>query len=137
MYKKAFREKLRFNVGQGNWSAEALFEISMANLKKVVEVTHNQLKELSKVASEEDDLAFLEAETPAENKELELAKLRFEIAKDVYVTRRNERNAASEDAKKAAEIKHLEEILARKKETELENLSAEELEKKINALRAK
>jgi hypothetical protein len=135
MYKKAFREKLRFNIGQGVWSTEALFEISMSNLKKVVEVTHKQLKELSK--AEDDDLAFLESEVPTENKELELAKLRFEIAKDVYVTRRDERTAASEDAKNAAEIKHLEEVLARRKEQELENLSSEELEKKIAALREK
>lgn len=135
MYKKAFREKLRFNIGQGVWSTEALFEISMSSLKKVVEVTHKQLKELSK--AEDDDLAFLESEVPTENKELELAKLRFEIAKDVYVTRRDERTAASEDAKNAAEIKHLEEVLARRKEQELENLSSEELEKKIAALREK
>ena len=135
MYKKAFREKLRFNIGQGVWSTEALFEISMSSLKKVVEVTHKQLKELSK--AEDDDLAFLESEVPTENKELELAKLRFEIAKDVYVTRRDERTAASEDAKNAAEIKKLEEVLARCKEQELENLSSEELEKKIAALREK
>lgn len=135
MYKKAFREKLRFNIGQGVWSTEALFEISMSSLKKVVEVTHKQLKELSK--AEDDDLAFLESEVPTENKELELAKLRFEIAKDVYVTRRDERTAASEDAKNAAEIKKLEEVLARRKEQELENLSSEELEKKIAALREK
>ena len=135
MYKKAFREKLRFNIGQGVWSTEALFEISMSSLKKVVEVTHKQLKELSK--AEDDDLAFLESEVPTENKELELAKLRFEIAKDVYVTRRDERTAASEDAKTAAEIKKLEEVLARRKEQELENLSSEELEKKIAALREK
>ena len=136
MYKKAFREKLRFNIGQGVWSTEALFEISMSSLKKVVEVTHKQLKELSQ-ANDDDDLAFLESETPVENKELDLAKLRFEIAKDVYVTRRDERTAASEDAKNAAEIKHLEEVLARRKEQELENLSSEELEKKIAALREK
>ena len=135
MYKKAFREKLRFNIGQGVWSTEALFEISMSSLTKVVEVTHKQLKELSK--AEDDDLAFLESEVPTENKELELAKLRFEIAKDVYVTRRDERTAASEDAKNAAEIKKLEEVLARRKEQELENLSSEELEKKIAALREK
>lgn len=135
MYKKAFREKLRFNIGQGVWSTEALFEISMSSLKKVVEVAHKQLKELSK--AEDDDLAFLESEVPTENKELELAKLRFEIAKDVYVTRRDERTAASEDAKNAAEIKKLEEVLARRKEQELENLSSEELEKKIAALREK
>ena len=135
MYKKAFREKLRFNIGQGVWSTEALFEISMSSLKKVVEVTHKQLKELSK--AEDDDLAFLESEVPTENKELELAKLRFEIPKDVYVTRRDERTAASEDAKNAAEIKKLEEVLARRKEQELENLSSEELEKKIAALREK
>ena len=108
----------------------------MNSLKKVVEVTHKQLKELSQ-ANDDDDLAFLESETPVENKELDLAKLRFEIAKDVYVTRRDERTAASEDAKNAAEIKHLEEVLARRKEQELENLSSEELEKKIAALREK
>ena len=135
MYKKATRLKLRFNVGNGPLTVDQLWDINMNSLKKVVEVTHKQLKELSK--AEDDDLAFLESEVPTENKELELAKLRFEIAKDVYVTRRDERTAASEDAKNAAEIKHLEEVLARRKEQELENLSSEELEKKIAALREK
>ena len=136
MYKKATRLKLRFNVGNGPLTVDQLWDINMNSLKKVVEVTHKQLKELSQ-ANDDDDLAFLESETPIENKELDLAKLRFEIAKDVYVTRRDERTAASEDAKTAAEIQHLEEVLARRKEQELENLSSEELEKKIAALREK
>ena len=58
MYKKATRLKLRFNVGNGPLTVDQLWDINMNSLKKVVEVTHKQLKELSQ-ANDDDDLAFL------------------------------------------------------------------------------
>lgn len=61
-------------------------------------------------------------------------KLRFDILKDVFITRKDEAKDAAADVKKKEELSHLREILRDKKEEELKKLSAEELEERIKKL---
>ena len=133
MYKKASRMKLGFPSKFGVLQVNQLWDVKITDLKKMVQDAHAEVVRLGKV---DDDLAFLEgtAPTTAEAKAAEEVQLRFDILKDVWMTRAAESKDAADSAKKKAEIAHLEEILARKKEAELENLSAEELEKKIAEL---
>ena len=129
MYKKASRIKLRIASKYGNLAVEQLWDLKLSDLTVIIK---NLYEEKQKFTSNVEDLAFLDG--PVENKEADLVNLRYEIVKDVYLTKQAESREASDLRNKKKEIARLEEILAKKKEAELENLSAEELEKRIAEL---
>lgn len=134
MYKKAARLKLRFDSKFGQLNVETLFDLKMSELKVIIKNLAEAKKAFVKCGDE--DLSFLDnvAVSSKEQKEKELADLRFEIAKDIYTTRSKEIENSAKSEQKKLEIKKLEEIIARKKDTELENMSVEDLEKKIEEL---
>lgn len=119
MYKEALRKKLRFVTPKGSLDVEQLWDLSFKDLTKAV-------KDYSKLISEDiedDSLSFLENIPSISNSH----KLRFNILKDVYVTKRTEKDALNN----AAAVKeHNEKILAKiseKQESALDNMSEEEL----------
>ena len=125
MYKKASRLKLRFKTKFGLLTLDQLWDIKMTDLKAAVKEAYEAWKKIDNADSE---LSFLEGNTESE---IEIPKLTFEILKDVYTTRLNEVKSASEAAVVNKEIKHLEEILAAKKEESLKSMSVDEIEKLI------
>lgn len=132
MYKKASRLKLRFESSRGPLTAEMLWDLKITELKTMVKAQAEKLQKLEKPG---DDLSFLEEIiTSNETKEIEIEKLRFDILKDVFITRKDEAKDAAADVKKKEELSHLREILRDKKEEELKKLSAEELEERIKKL---
>ena len=132
MYKKASRLKLRFESSRGPLTAEMLWDLKITELKTMVKAQAEKLQKLEKPG---DDLSFLEEIiTSNETKEIEIEKLRFDILKDVFITRKDEAKDAAVDVKKKEELSHLREILRDKKEEELKKLSAEELEERIKKL---
>lgn len=131
MYKKASRLKLRFKTKFGLLTVDQLWEIKLNDLKAAVKDAYAEWKKLSKVDSE---LSFLDGSTDSED---EIPKLTFDILKDVYTTRQDEIKSASEAAVVNREIKHLEEILASKKEESLKSMSVEEIEKLIQEKKSK
>lgn len=132
MYKKASRLKLRFECSRGPLTAEMLWDLKITELKTMVKAQAEKLQKLEKPG---DDLSFLEEIiTSNETKEIEIEKLRFDILKDVFITRKDEAKDAAADVKKKEELSHLREILRDKKEEELKKLSAEELEERIKKL---
>ena len=132
MYKKASRLKLRFESSRGPLTAEMLWDLKITELKTMVKAQAEKLQKLEKPG---DDLSFLEEIiTSNETKEIEVEKLRFDILKDVFITRKDEAKDAAADVKKKEELSHLREILRDKKEEELKKLSAEELEERIKKL---
>ena len=132
MYKKASRLKLRFESSRGPLTAEMLWDLKITELKTMVKA---QAEKLQKLERPGDDLSFLEEIiTSNETKEIEIEKLRFDILKDVFITRKDEAKDAAAYVKKKEELSHLREILRDKKEEELKKLSAEELEERIKKL---
>ena len=132
MYKKASRLKLRFESSRGPLTAEMLWDLKINELKTMVKAQAEKLQKLEKPG---DDLSFLEEIiTSNETKEIEIEKLRCDILKDVFITRKDEAKDAAADVKKKEELSHLREILRDKKEEELKKLSAEELEERIKKL---
>lgn len=129
MYKKASKIKLRIPSKYGNLAIEQLWDLKLADLTNIIKSLY---EEKQKFTGNVEDLAFLDG--PIENKEADIVNLRYEIVKDVYLTKQSESREASDLRNKKKEIARLEEILARKKDTELENLSTEELEKRIAEL---
>ena len=132
MYKKASRLKLRFESSRGPLTAEMLWDLKITELKTMVKAQAEKLQKLEKPG---DDLSFLEEIiTSNETKEIEIEKLRFDILKDVFITRKDEAKDAAADVKKQEELSHLREIPRDKKEEELKKLSAEEPEERIKKL---
>ena len=125
MYKQAAILKLRFETPKGLLSAEQLFDLSMTDLSTSIKKVNALLK---KEQSTDDELAFLEGADVAETQN----SLRFKILKDVYLTKKEARDAAALDYEKKQKKQRIAELIAKKKDEELENKSVEELEKMLD-----
>lgn len=123
MYKKALRTKLRFSTTKGKLTTEDLFDLSLTDL-------NNLAIDLDKKLSETPRKSFISDITPDTQED----ELRFNIVKDVITLKLVERNAAQNAKAKAAEKAQLLEILHRKQNEALENLSVAEIEAKIAEL---
>lgn len=121
MYKQATQLKLRFETPKGVLSAENLFDLSMTDLSTTIKKVNAQLK---KEQTTDNELAFLEGTDVVESQN----SLRFKILKDVYMTKKDARDAAALDYEKKQKKQRIAEIIAKKKEEALENMSIEELE---------
>lgn len=124
MYKQAALLKLRFETSKGNLTAEQLFDLSMSDLSSAIRKVNAQLK---KEKAEDDELAFLEGVDVVETQN----SLRFKILKDVYLTKKEARDAAVLDFEKKKRKQRIAEIIASKKDAELAEKSIEELEKML------
>jgi len=120
IYKQALQQGITFQTPKGILSTQQLFKLSLADLANSVKHAKNVLNEKSK----DDELDFL-SETSTVSKEDQLV---FDVLKDVYLTKKAERDAVKE----AASIKeHNEKILGliyAKQEQALGDKSLEELE---------
>lgn len=125
MYKQAAILKLRFETPKGLLSAEQLFDLSMTDLSTSIKRVNALLK---KEQSTDDELAFLEGVDVVETQN----SLRFKILKDVYLTKKEARDAAALDYEKKQKKQRIAELIAKKKDEELENKSIEELEKMLD-----
>jgi hypothetical protein len=123
MYKKALRTKLRFSTTKGKLTTEDLFDLSLTDL-------NNLAISLDKKLSETPRKSFISDIAPDTQED----ELRLNIVKDVITLKLAERNAAQNAKAKAAEKAQLLEILHRKKNEALENLSVAEIEAKLASL---
>lgn len=123
MYKKALRMKLRFATNKGKLATEDLFDLSLTDLNSLA-------ISLDKKLSETPRKSFISDIAPDTQED----ELRFNIVKDVITLKLAERNAAQNAKAKAAEKAQLMEILHRKKNEALENLSVAEIEAKLASL---
>lgn len=123
MYKKALRTKLRFSTTKGKLTTEDLFDLSLTDL-------NNLAIALDKKLSETPRKSFISDIAPDTQED----ELRFNIVKDIITLKLVERNAAQNAKAKAAEKAQLLEILHRKQNEALENLSVAEIEAKIAEL---
>lgn len=123
MYKKALRTKLRFSTTKGKLTTEDLFDLSLTDL-------NNLAIALDKKLSETPRKSFISDIAPDTQED----ELRFNIVKDIITLKLVERDAARNAKAKAAEKAQLLEILHRKKNEALENLSVAEIEAKLASL---
>jgi len=120
MFKQASKLKLRFTTNRGVLSVEQLWDLTQTELAKAI-------RDVKKVLTKntDDELSFLIETTVVDVEN----QLRFDILKDVYLTKKKE----NEELKTAAEVKaHNQKslaLIAEEKEGELKELSVEELEK--------
>lgn len=118
MYKKASREKLRFSSPKGTLSVEQLWTLNLSTLSLMIK---DQL-EVVKVKGSNGELSFLEMDNidPIE-------QLKFDILKDVYLTLKNEAEAAKNEAEDRLKKQKILQLIAVKQDQELMNKSIDEL----------
>lgn len=119
MYKQASRIGLKIQTSKGVLSVDQLWSLSLSDLTTTIIAVKKTLKK-----TEDDDLDFLKS-IDVKDPENEL---RFNILKDVYLTRKKEiEDVKSENEKKAFNNKILD-LIAAKQEASLANKSIDELE---------
>lgn len=129
IYKKASKKKLRFSTNRGSLSVEQLWDLPKEEIRQLVIKARDAAKKSFGEVSD-TELSFLDA--PAKTKATD-DELRFEILKDIYLTKKS----AEEKAQKKAEAKRnnqkLLDIIARKQDEALEKKSINELEKMLES----
>ena len=119
IFKQAAKEKLRFSTRQGMLSAEQLYELKLTPLANIVRSLKKELKK-----DNDDDLSFLdEGSTPVDA----TLQLKFEIAKAIYLDKKEERDAAKNAAEKKAHNEKIMELIAKKQDEDLGSKSVDEL----------
>lgn len=129
IYKKASKKKLRFSTNRGSLSVEQLWDLPKEEIRQLVIKAREAAKKSSGEVSD-TELSFLDA--PAKTKATD-DELRFEILKDIYLTKKS----AEEKAQKRAEVKEnnkkILDLIARKQDEALEKKSIAQLEKLLES----
>ena len=121
MYKQASQLKLKFATTVGLLTVEQLWGLSLDQLSSAIKIIKKGLKDSDK----DDDLAFLDDEKTVDVEN----QLRFNILKDVYVTKKNEINSIRDAANIKAHNAKIDTLIAEKRDGELKNMSISDLEK--------
>jgi hypothetical protein len=118
-FREATRQKLRVSTSQGLLTVEQLWDLPLSKLATAIK---NVKKTLQK--DNDDELSFLDESKTVDKTQ----QLTFDVLKEIYLTKKEE----AEAAKNVAEVKaHNEKILSlihQKQETELSQKSVEELQ---------
>lgn len=123
IFEKATRKKLRISTTRGNATTEDLWDLSLEELDNLAIGLNKKIKSL-------EAESFLN-DVPRADEDLTLS---FEIVKHILLTKKEERDSSRLAAKKKAEKARLLEILAKKQDAELDQLSVDELKAKIAEL---
>ena len=118
MYKQASKLKLRFQTSKGSLSIEQLFDLSLEELDSLAVSLEKEYKASGKKS-------FLMKKS-VKDKAL---KLRFNIILDILETKLEEVNTLSNANEIKKQNSKIDEIIARKQDLAMENMSIQELEK--------
>lgn len=129
IYKKASKKKLRFSTNRGSLPVEQLWDLPKEEIRELVIKAREAAKKSSGEVND-SELSFLDS--PAKAKATD-DELRFEILKDIYLTKKSAEEKAQKKAEVKANNKKLLEIIARKQDEALEKKSIRDLEKMLEA----
>jgi hypothetical protein len=120
MYKQASKLKLRFQTTKGILHAEQLWDLSQTDLSNAIKAVKKVLKK-----TDDDELSFLNDATTVDVE----SQLRFDILKDVYLTKKSESEALRDAATIKAHNQKIDALIAEKQDNKLKDMSIEDLEK--------
>lgn len=129
IYKKAAKKKLRFSTNRGSLPVEQLFDLPKEEIRQLVIKAREDARKSSGEVND-SELSFLDS--PAKAKATD-DELRFEILKDIYLTKKSAEEKAQKKAEAKANNKKILELIARKQDEALEKKSVKELEKLLES----
>lgn len=118
MFKQASKLGLRFQTNKGILSVEQLWQLGQTDLSNAIKAVKKVL-----VKNDDDELSFLENTKVVDVEN----QLRFDILKDVYLTKKSEAEAIKNEAETKAHNQKILALIAEKQEGKLRNMSEEEL----------
>ena len=118
MFEKASKIKLRFPSSKGMLTTEDLWDLSLQQLNSLA-------KDLNKKVKESVEPDFLEVKSDSDT----ITKLQFDIVIQVLTKKKEEGTARAEAAANKAKNARILELIGKKQDAALENLSEEELKK--------
>lgn len=125
LFEYAARSRVRFQSARGSITVEDLWQLNLAELNEIAKrVNREEVK-----PSEEE--SFLKTD---ETNSARDARLKLAIVVHIIEVKQDEIAEAKERTANRQRKQHLLEILNRKKESELEGKSVEEIERMIDAL---
>lgn len=120
MFKQASKLKLRFQTSRGILSTEQLWDLTQTDLSNAIKAVKKVLKK-----SDDDELSFLE-----DTKVVDVEnQLRFDVLKDVYLTKKKENEELRDAAETKAHNQKILALIAEKQEGKLREMSIADLEK--------
>lgn len=122
LFIRASKQKLRFATNKGQLSTEDLWDLSLEDLDRLA-VKANSAKETSTMTF----IRKRDAKATENN-------LRFDILKFIIDSKLNDQDVAAKRAETIARKELLKGLLEKKKLEDLSNLSADEIQKKIEEL---
>lgn len=129
IFKKASKKKLRFSTNRGSLPVEQLFDLPKEEIRQLVIKAREAAKKSSGEVND-SELSFLDS--PAKVKATD-DELRFEILKDIYLTKKTAEEKAQKRAEVKANNKKILELIARKQDEALEKKSIKDLEKLLES----
>lgn len=126
MFEKATRIGLRFQTERGLANVEDVWNLSLKSLCVLAKKYKDEMKKI-------DEYDFLEEKETSE--EDELLKLRFDIVLHMINTKRAENKSKLEESAKKEEMNKIKAIIARKQDAALENMSVDDLMKKLDEMK--
>jgi hypothetical protein len=118
MYKHAIKLDLRFQTNKGILIPQQLFQLSQSDLSNAIKAVTKILKK-----NDDDELSFLENSKVVDIEN----QLRFDILKDVYLTKKAESEAIRNEAENKAHNQKILALIAEKQEGKLRDMSEDEL----------
>lgn len=130
-YETALRNKYRYPSVKGDLTTEQLWDLPLQSTRANTPDLDSVAKEINRQLKEQTEESFVE--TKSNPLKTELAG-KLEIVKHVIATKQAENAAARTAAERRQERERLQQLLALKDQQELEGLSKEEIQRRLDAL---
>lgn len=130
LFEKASKEKIRFATAKGNLTVEQLWDLPLSSargglsLDGVARAVNAKLKEVS-------EESFV---STTSNPEKSLYELQLEIVKHIIAVRQDENAKKRTDAERKAEREHLEQLLLKKQDERLGQMSEDDIKARLAEL---
>jgi len=121
-FKEAVKRGVRFNTSRGSLSTEQIYSLSMSSVAIIVKSLKIELKK-----NNDDDLSFLDDTTISDP----ILELKFNVAKDIYLDKKADRDLLKSESETKLHNQKILELIKKKQDEELGDLSIEDLEKQL------
>lgn len=129
IFEYATRNKLRFESEAGYLTVEQLWDLKLTSTRGVS--LDSVGRGIRKKLREQEDESLVENTSTKASKEL---AIQFEIVKTIIATIQEEKREATKKAARQIEAARLREILAKKSEEKLDNMSEDEIKARLAEL---
>lgn len=130
MFETATRIKLRFESPKGLLSVEDLWDLPLTATSAAKANLNDIAKGVSRQLKDNGDEDFVDTNKKADA----VLQLKLDIIKHIIAVRQTEKDTAQQAAAKREQKHRLLELIARKKDAEMEGKTVEELEAMVNQL---